>query len=304
MAIILVLVLVAVAAAVARSWNDSETAETAPADQPPEICVTPGTETSTTGGTAGQEGPDSAEPSLSPFTELSYPSVPPDPARVLKVPTLMFHHVGEPPEGADDIRLGLTVSGSDLDAMMSYLKQAGYHPITQEQLFKALFYGETLPEQPVMLTFDDGYDDNYLVARPILQKYGFTATFYIISDKVGTPEYMGWPQVVELDRQGMDIGSHTLDHMDLTELSEAGLKHELKDSADALAAQLGHPVYWLCYPAGKYDDNVLRVARESGYLLASTTEPGENQSSDAPLELLRYRVRSDTGLEGFKEMVR
>ena len=136
-----------------------------------------------------------------------------------------------------------------------------------------------------MLTFDDGYVDNYEVAAPILEKYGFPATFYIITDKVGTPEYMTWDQVTDLDRQGMDIGSHTATHPDLTTLSAANLRRELSGSADTLKAQLGHPVYWLCYPAGKYDDDVLDYAREAGYLLATTTDPGEQQSSDEPFVL-------------------
>jgi len=87
-------------------------------------------------------------------------------------------------------------------------------------------------------------------------------------------------------------------------LSGADLKQEMSGSAAVLQSKLGHPVYWLCYPAGKYDADVLRYASDAGYLLATTTDPGEQQSSDEPLELLRYRMRPDTGLEGFKELVR
>ncbi|MHB1389621.1 MAG: polysaccharide deacetylase family protein [Thermoleophilia bacterium] len=238
------------------------------------------------------------------FTSLAFPAVAPSPAAMVKLPTLMFHHVGPTPPGADKIRTGLTVSGADFEAMMSYLKQAGYHPVSQTQLFRALFAGEPLPAHPVLLTFDDGYDDNAIVAAPIMAKYGFTGTFYIITDKVGTAEYMTWDQVTGLEKQGMEIGSHTCGHLDLTNLSGADLKHELADSAAAIASHLGHPVYWLCYPAGKYDADVTHYAREAGYLLAVTTKPGEQHSSDAPFAISRYRVRSDTGLAGFKELVR
>lgn len=246
----------------------------------------------------------STVPEKTPFESLTYPVHQPDPARVVKLPTLMFHHVGDPPPGADEIRQGLTVSGADFEAMMAYLKQAGYHPVSEKQLFKALFKGEALPANPVMLTIDDGYDDNFSVAAPILEKYGFPATFYIITDKVGTPEYMSWDQVKSLDSRGMDIGSHTCSHADLASLGSAELELELTDSARKLESNLGHPVYWLCYPAGKYDEGVELAARRAGYLLATTTEPGEQQSSDTPYELLRYRVRSDTGLAGFQELVR
>lgn len=246
----------------------------------------------------------SPEPSKPEFTALTFPSPPPSPPRSVKLPTLMFHHVGEAPPGADETRTGLTVSAADFEAMMSYLKQAGYQPVSQTQLFKSLFQGTDLPPQPVLLTFDDGYLDNYEVAAPILEKYGFTATMNVVTDKVGTPEYISWEQVTALEERGMDIGSHTCSHPDLTTLSAADLRHELFDSAAAIQSHLGHPVYWLCYPAGEYDDDVTRYARDAGYLLALTTEPGEQQSSDAPYAIMRYRVRNDTGLEGFKELVR
>ncbi|MHB8858464.1 MAG: polysaccharide deacetylase family protein [Thermoleophilia bacterium] len=254
---------------------------------------------------AGQTATLNAWPAPQPrFEPLAYPPAAPVPAREIKVPILMYHHVGEPPAGADKIRRGLTVSAADFDAQMSYLKKAGYQPISQTDLFNALFAARPLPANPVMLTFDDGYTDNYEVGLPILQKYSFPATFYIISDRVGEAEYMTWDQVVKLDQAGMDIGSHTATHPDLTEVSSAEAQKELTGSSQILQIYLGHPVYWLCYPAGKYDDTVVSLARSTGYLLAVTTEAGEVQSSGAPLTLWRYRVRDDTGLAGFEELVR
>ncbi|MHB8923096.1 MAG: polysaccharide deacetylase family protein [Thermoleophilia bacterium] len=245
-----------------------------------------------------------ATPEQPAFTTLGFPAQAPNPPLVVKLPVLMFHHVGPTPAGADEIRTGLTVSEADFESMMSWLKQAGFQPVSQTQLFQALFAGAPLPAHPVLLTFDDGYDDNAAVAAPILEKYGFTGTFYVITGKVETPEYMTWDQVTELQQRGMEVGSHTITHPDLTTLSGADLKHELADSAAAIKSHLGHPVYWLCYPAGKYDADVTRYARDAGYLLAVTTVPGEQHSSDAPFTISRYRVRSDTGLAGFQELVR
>lgn len=250
--------------------------------------------TTTTGGPA--ESP--------PFQTLSMPARLPDPAQTVKLPTLMFHHVGALPAGADEIRTGLTVSADEFDAMMAYLAQAGYHTVSQRQLFRSLFFGEALPAQPVLLTFDDGYQDNFSIAAPILEKYRLVATFYVVTDQIGSGEYMTWDQVTELDRRGMDIGSHTCSHPDLTQLSAAELKHELGDASAAIVSHIGHPVYWLSYPAGSYDNDVTKHTKQTGYLLAVTTESGENQSSDAALAIMRYRVRNDTGLAGFKELVR
>lgn len=239
-----------------------------------------------------------------PFETLAFPAQLPDPPRSLKLPVLMFHHVGSVPAGADEIRVGLTVSDVDFESMMAYLKQAGYQTITPSQLFKSLFTGAPLPEHPVMITFDDGYLDNYQNAAPVLEKYGLRALVNIIVQKIGTPEYMSWDQVAELERKNIDIGSHTMSHPDLTSLAAAELKDELSGSSAAITSHLGHPVYWLCYPAGDYDADVVRSAREAGYLLAFSTDAGETQSSDAPLVVKRYRVRNDTGLDGFKELVR
>ncbi|MHB9112285.1 MAG: polysaccharide deacetylase family protein [Thermoleophilia bacterium] len=260
-------------------------------------------------GTASNQQTVPAETKTTPveqtsFVPLAFPTSLPSPAQVVKLPVLMFHHTGEPPAGADELRLGLTVSTADLEAQMAYLKQAGYQPVTEAQLFKALYNGEPLPPKPVMLTFDDGYQDNYQVVVSILEKYDFPATFYVVTDMVGTPEYMSWEQIVELDRKGMDIGSHSAAHRDLVTLGAADLQAEVAGSAETLKTHLGHPVYWFCYPAGKYDADVIASVRGAGYLLAASTDPGEQQSSDDPFVLMRYRVRSDTGLEGFKELVR
>ncbi len=238
-----------------------------------------------------------------PFVTLAWPPAPPRPARVLRVPIMMYHHVGNPPPGADRIRRGLTLSAANLDAQLAWLRQAGVQPISETQLFQALFYGVALPAHPVLLTFDDGYADNYTVALPILHRYGFTATFFIISGKVGKPEYMNWDQIVSLDRQGMDIGSHTVDHNDLTILSEATRQGELANSAAAIAGHLGHPVYWFCYPSGDLNPRVVEDVRAAGYLLATTEKVSDRQSSDAPLTLSRYRMSNATTMQVFKALV-
>lgn len=276
------------------------------------MAVWPGSSHSATGGerlrlevSADMSSPSRSAAALyrsSAFERLSFPS-PPTPERVIGVPILMYHHVGEAPPDADRLRRNLTVSTADFDAQMSYLLQAGYTPVTGAQLFKALFYSKPLPPKPVLLTFDDGYLDNYTVAAPILKKYGFTGIFYIISGKVGSGDYMSWEQVAELARLGMDIGSHSVSHPDLTTLSPADLSGELKESAAAIRSRLGQPVYWFCYPAGKYNDGVKAAAREAGYLLAVTTDWGDAQSSADPLGLKRYRIRSETGVEGFRQLL-
>ncbi len=248
--------------------------------------------------------PSPAETPVNHFETLAFPPALPHPAKRLTVPIFMFHHIGDLPAGADAVRRDLTVSAADFDAQLGYLKSAGYHPVTQTQLFKALFMGVGLPAKPVLITLDDGYLDIFTRALPILVKYDFPATFYIITGKVGTPGYLNWEQIGVMEKDGMDIGSHTVNHLDLSIVSTAVLEHELGDSAKAISAHLGHPVYWFCYPSGGFNTRVLKVEKADGYLLAATERWGDQQSSDAPLALSRYRIRNTTGLEGFKAILR
>ncbi len=237
------------------------------------------------------------------FQELAFPPSPSGTPVLVKVPVLMYHHVGEPPPGADQLRRELTVPAQAFEQQMAYLAQTGYNPISQTQLFKALYYGQPLPPKPVMLTFDDGYQDSYFIAAPILAAYSFPATFYILTGMVGDAGYMDWRQIIELDQRGMDIGSHTISHKDLTLVSPGERRRQLFDSATVLYQKLGHPVYWFCYPSGKYSEAVETLAYKTGYLLAVTTDPGEQQSSHDPYAIKRYRMEADTSMDEFTRLV-
>lgn len=236
------------------------------------------------------------------YEPLSSPNVLPEPAHTLKVPILMYHHIGEVPDESDSLR-GLTVSTAAFAAQMDYLNQAGYTPISQGRLFKALMFGDPLPPNPVILTFDDGYLDNYLEALPILEDHGYPATFYILTGKVGILGYMNWQQVADLDWRGMDIGAHTVSHHDLTTIPAEEAQAEIKLSVTALYEQLGHPVYWFSYPAGKYNESTMIMAWQAGLLMSVSTLPGDIQSSDLPHGLHRYRVEADTSLEEFAQLL-
>ncbi len=247
------------------------------------------------------------EPSSSPllaaagFQRLAYPAT--IPARQLRVTILMYHHVGTQPPGADAVRRDLTVDPATFAKQMDYLARAGFTPITQARLFRALLYGEPLPDKPVLLTFDDGYEDCYQQAVPVLLQHGFPATFYVLAGKVGSPGYMNWSQVLDLDSRGMDIGSHGVSHRDLTVIGPDAAREELQGSQAALTLRLGHPVYWFCYPSGKYDPGILAMTGQRGYLLAVTTTPGKVLDSRLSLALPRCRIHADTDMDDFVDIL-
>ena len=120
--------------------------------------------------------------------------------RRVRVPILMYHHVSALPANADKYRRDLTVTPEDFTRQMRHHQDNGYHPITPDQLTGALLRGDKLPPKPVMLTFDDGYDDAFSVVFPILQQFEYTGTFFLISDFVdeGQSEYVTWDEAKKM----------------------------------------------------------------------------------------------------------
>src|SRR5262249_24124094 len=138
---------------------------------------------------------------------------------------------------------------------LDYLQRHGYHPILLPQLFAALYHDGTLPAHQIILSFDDGYLDNYTDALPILLHYHDLAEFNIITAypgiTLGTNSYMSWNQIKRLVSDGIEIGSHTIDHQDLGAMPEDHMRYELRDSRNVLQKKLGIPVQFICYPSGE-----------------------------------------------------
>ena len=186
---------------------------------------------------------------------------------------------------------------------MDYLKQQGYYTITFNQLFDALYYGGPLPHHPIILTFDDGYNDAYQFALPILQAHGYSGMFYIITGKVGWAAYLNWKQIRTMLAAGMQIGSHTVHHVDMGSLlmySTALAQHELQASQTVLQNHLGIVIQQFCYPSGEpfrhgtlsAQQQIVSLLAADGYI-GATTDPGISgtiQHSLSPFVLLRIRV--------------
>jgi peptidoglycan/xylan/chitin deacetylase (PgdA/CDA1 family) len=116
------------------------------------------------------------------------------------------------------------------------------------------------------------------------------ATFFVISGRLGLGGFLSRAQVRALDRAGMDIGDHTAHHVDLTTIDDAHLKMETAGSRRALEKQLGHPVYWFCYPFGAQDARVAQAVKDAGFLLGYTTAGGTALTTSARLLEPRLHV--------------
>ena len=228
------------------------------------------------------------------------------PARKVVVPILMYHRINVVTVRTPASSRPLSVHPADFARQMRWLARNGYHTITQRQLFDALMCGRSLPRRPILLTFDDGYRDVFFNASPVLLRLNMRATAYVVTDRISGPDisFLTWNLLHALERRGIEIGSHTRAHRDMTSLSDAAMLADLTKSRLVLERRLGHPVPWLAYPFGSYDGRVERLARRAGYLLGVTTEPGAVQSARRPLALPRLRVLDSTGVRGLAAMLK
>lgn len=195
------------------------------------------------------------------FTKQSY-------AAEFNIPVLLYHRVGY--TGGP-----LCVTPERLSGDLSRLLGNGYSPITLQQFEDYIFKQKgSLPERPVLLTFDDGYRDNYEFAFPILQKYGAAATFFVITGMLGDSIRLSTEQIREMAKYRMSFGSHTINHQSLANLPLEKISLELNASKLALEDILGHEVTALAYPCGSYNQATIQVAQECGYLEAFTVRQG------------------------------
>ncbi|HZM19210.1 MAG TPA: polysaccharide deacetylase family protein [Gaiellaceae bacterium] len=229
----------------------------------------------------------------------------PLPRRRVAVPILMYHRINVASPGAPAITRRLTVHPADFARQMRWLRRHGYQTVTQRELFDALMHGRPLGRRPIMITFDDGYRDVFYKATPVLTKLGMQGTAYVISNRVvnGDRTFLSPGLLRALEHRGVEIGSHSVSHSDLTQLSDRELLAELMGSRRSLERWLRHPVQWLAYPFGAYDGRVERLARRAGYVLAVTTEEGTLQSAGRPLALQRLRVLDSTGVRGLAALL-
>ena len=222
------------------------------------------------------------------------------PRRVV-IPILMYHHVGVPDASADSIRRDLSVSPARFEAQLRHLVERGYQPITLTDLAMHLQVGRALPAKPVVLTFDDGFEDQYSNAYPLLKKYGFVGTFFVITRFADEerPEYMSWSEIEFLHAKGMEIGSHSYTHPSLWGKSYDYLVWQVLGSREAIEARTQESVRFFSYPSGQYDQLTIDVLKSAGYWGAVTVEAGSLQSSETPFEMKRIRVRGTYDINDF-----
>ena len=175
----------------------------------------------------------------------------------------------------------LSVTLDDFEQHMKWLQEYGFTCITPGQLYDFVANGADLPEKPVLITFDDGYKDNYTNAFPIMKKYGMKGTIFVVTGFLGVYDnYLTWDQAKELFEAGFNIESHTYSHKSMTEASDEDITKELVKSRQTIKEKLGIDSDFMAYPTGTYNLHIAELVKEAGYKGAFTIKY-DNVSRDS-----------------------
>jgi len=222
---------------------------------------------------------------------------------VTYVPILYYHYIRINPNPRDRVGFGLSTPPAAFRAQMQYLSDHGFHVVSLHRAVMAIQNHSGLPSRPLVLTFDDGYADFFSNAVPILQSYGFTATSFVITGRMGWAGYMTPSQIVAADSMGFTIGAHTVDHVALAAQVPARASWEIRQSKLTLEALLGHPVRDFAYPYGSFNLYDMAQARSLGFETAVSTLSGTWHSAGQLFELSRVRVGGGLPLAYFANLV-
>lgn len=203
------------------------------------------------------------------------------------VPILTYHHVGIP---SGKWRLN-TVSSRSFDYQMNFMKRHGFQVISFDDLVEGIKQGKEFARNTVVLQFDDGYEDNYQYAFPILKKYGYPATVFLISDVIGKrPDFLTWDQVKEMEKYNIAAGAHTRHHVYLPMVSDAMAQDEIAGSKKVIEAHLGHPIDYFAYPSGGFTPEDKHLIEQAGYKAAVTTNRGKGKFNLDLYEIKRIHM--------------
>jgi peptidoglycan/xylan/chitin deacetylase (PgdA/CDA1 family) len=200
------------------------------------------------------------------------------------------------------------------EEQLAELKRWNYQSITLEQWIAYKEKRAALPRRPIIITFDDGYQSTHHTAWPILQRYGFTATVFLVAAQIGKTN--AWDveerqeplltesEIREMQKGGITFGSHTRSHAALTKIPLDEAARELTDSRKLLESLLDRPVTTLCYPYAKQNREIRDLAREAGYSAAVIGRGGKNRVWTDPYALRRIKVDTSTTLSVLRRKLR
>ncbi|MCJ8166382.1 polysaccharide deacetylase family protein [Pontibacter sp. E15-1] len=207
-----------------------------------------------------------------------------------QVPILCYHQIRDWRTSDSKQAKDYIVPTERFEEQLKMLADSGYHAILPDQLLAYLTTGAPLPAKPVMLTFDDTNLDQYTVAAPLLDKYGFKGVFFVMTVSMGRPRYMSRAQVKELADNGHVIGCHTWDHQNVKKLKPEDWYTQVEKPKQVLEEITGKPVNYFAYPFGLWNKEVIPELQQRGFTAAF--QLATSQDADAPLFTIRRIIAS------------
>ncbi len=215
---------------------------------------------------------------------------------------LMYHSIGEN-------NIFSTVKPESFKKQMDYLKKRKYKVIFLADLISVLKNKKKTPQKTVTLTFDDGYEDFFLNAFPILKKYNFKATLFLTTSLIGKTvkkqnnfmKMLNWKEIREMYYSGLiDFEPHTLTHLKLTKIPIEEAKREILESKEIIERKLKKSCRFFCYPYGDYNQEIIKILKENNFQAVVTIKPGLVKIGDNLFLLKRNSIDSTVEMSEFK----
>ena len=220
---------------------------------------------------------------------------------ITDIPVVMYHEIGKIPKGGAP---GLWVSEGNFKAQLDALNKEGYNTVTMEQVYQHRVNKVALPEKPIVLTFDDGYLSHYNFVMKELANRGMTGTFYLITSSIGEGKTVTPDMVREMYKLGMEVGSHTVNHLDARSMKESQQVKEYTESKEILEKILGVDIDHFCYPFGGHTETSKRALEKAGYKTATLTVHGKAKSTQDNLKLTRIRADYTDSISGYLRKIK
>jgi peptidoglycan/xylan/chitin deacetylase (PgdA/CDA1 family) len=208
------------------------------------------------------------------------------------IPVLNYHSITIDPGNR------AVITPAKFEAQMNYLAMNGYKPLSLQQFIDYMDNKATgMPEKPILLTFDDGYADNYEHALPILKKLQFHATLFISPGTTEDGYFLNWEQIKEMHQAGWDIQPHGMTHPHLPKLTAKDQAYEITEAKRQIDEQLDIKTHVFCYPYGERNATTLKLLKDNGFRYAFTIDQGMTTRDQQPLLLKRIFVNGEETID-------
>lgn len=228
-------------------------------------------------------------------------------AQGVTLPILLYHNITDYEQGID---FDVHIPTENFKSHMNYLKDNNYNTITFEEYYNYRVYGNPLPENPIIITFDDGYSSNYKIAYPYLKQLGFKATVFTVTNSSYNPKnfvynHFNWMQAKEMQKSGViSIESHSANHKVHTFLAASELLLESRKSFYDIYKNTGRKPFAYAYPTGAFTSDSQQIVANAGYKIQCSVQGKLNNDLTPLNELKRLNIRGDVTVSQLEDLIK